>query len=105
MKNKVVSVLKKLKEKDQFSDRKYKYLHLLVLDQAFYMFVQKYISLLRMVFYLFVLFYQILVTPTYKIAKIFVPLLAALTSNEYTIKDSFSFSEEPLKFDFNLVMT
>ena len=32
------------------------------------------------------------------------PLLAPLTSNEYTIKDSFSFSEELLTFDPNLVM-
>ena len=32
------------------------------------------------------------------------PLLAPLTSNEYTIKDSFSFSEELLTFDSNLVM-
>ena len=32
------------------------------------------------------------------------PLLAPVTSNEYTIKDSFSFSEELLTFDCNLVM-
>ena len=43
-------------------------------------------------------------TPTYKLAKFFVPLLAPLTSNEYTIKDSFSFAEELLSFDSNLVM-
>ena len=41
-------------------------------------------------------------TPTYKLAKFFVPLLAPLTSNEYTIKDSFA--EELLSFDSNLVM-
>ena len=43
-------------------------------------------------------------TPKYKLAKFFVPLLAHLTSNEYTIKDSFSFAEELLSFDSNLVM-
>ena len=43
-------------------------------------------------------------TPTYKLAKFFVPLLAPLTSIEYTIKDSFSFAEELLSFDSNLVM-
>ena len=32
------------------------------------------------------------------------PLLTPLTSNECTIKDSFSFSEEFLTFDSNLVM-
>ena len=31
-------------------------------------------------------------------------MLAPLTSNEYTIKDSFSFAEELLSFDSNLVM-
>ena len=36
--------------------------------------------------------------------KFFVPLLAPLTSNEYTIKDSFSFSKELLTFDSNLVL-
>ena len=43
-------------------------------------------------------------TPTCKIPNFFVPLLAPLTSNECTIKDSFSFSEELLTFDYNLVM-
>ena len=43
-------------------------------------------------------------TPTYRLAKFFVPLLAPLTSNEYTIKDSLSFAEELLSFDSNLVM-
>ena len=33
-----------------------------------------------------------------------IALLAPLTSNEYTIKDSFSFAEELLSFDSNLVM-
>ena len=65
------------------------------------MVVPKYINLLRMVFRLSVLFYKILV---HLDIKFFVPLLAPLTSNEYTIKDSFSFSEELLTFDSNLVM-
>ena len=54
-----------------------------------------------MVFHLFVLFYQILV---HLHTKFFVPLLAPLTSNEDTIKDSFSFSEELLTCDSDLVM-
>ena len=33
-------------------------------------------------------------TPTYKLAKVLVPVLKSLTSNEYTIKDSFAFAEE-----------
>ena len=33
-------------------------------------------------------------TPTYALAKFLVPLLASLTVNDYTVKDSFSFSDE-----------
>ena len=31
-------------------------------------------------------------TPTYKLAKFLVPILKSLTSNEYTVKDSFAFA-------------
>ena len=43
-------------------------------------------------------------TPIYKIAKFFVPFPTPLTSNEYTLKDSFCFSEKLLTFDSQLVM-
>ena len=33
-------------------------------------------------------------TPTYKLAKFLVPILKALTTNEFTVKDSFHFVEE-----------
>ena len=33
-------------------------------------------------------------TPTYKLPKILVRILKSLTSNEYTVKDSFAFAEE-----------
>ena len=32
-------------------------------------------------------------TPTYKLVKFLVPILKSLTSNEYTAKDSFAFTE------------
>ena len=38
-------------------------------------------------------------TPSYKLAKFLVPLLTPLTSNDYTIKDSFPFEEEVSSFD------
>ena len=38
-------------------------------------------------------------TPTYNVAKFCDQLLKSLTSNDYTIKDSFSFSKEILDFD------
>ena len=42
--------------------------------------------------------------PTYKLAKFLVPLLQPLTTNEYTLKDSFKFSEELQSFYSKLVI-
>ena len=44
-------------------------------------------------------------TPSYKLAKFLVPLLTPLTSNDFTIKDSFSFAEEVSSFDCAYYMT
>ena len=38
-------------------------------------------------------------TPTYKLAKFLVPVLKSLTSNKYTVKDSFAFAEEIVEED------
>ena len=43
-------------------------------------------------------------TPTYKLAKFLVPMLEPLTTNEYTIKDSFTFAKELQSFDSKLGM-
>ena len=43
-------------------------------------------------------------TPTYKLAKFLAPMLEALTTNEYAIKDSATFAEELQSFDSKLVM-
>ena len=43
-------------------------------------------------------------TPTYKLAKLCSKLLKSITTNEYTIKDSFPFIKEVEEFDPNLVM-
>ena len=43
-------------------------------------------------------------TPTYKLAKFCDQELKSLTNNEYTIKDSFKFAKEVLKFDASLSM-
>ena len=42
--------------------------------------------------------------PTYKLAKFFDKLLKPITTNEYTIKDSFSFAKEFEEFAINLIM-
>ena len=44
-------------------------------------------------------------TPSYKLAKFVVTLLTPLTSNDFTIKDSFSFAEEVPSFDCAYYMT
>ena len=46
-------------------------------------------------------------TPIYKLAKFLVPMLEPLTTNEYTIKDSFTFAEElgMASFDIELLFT
>ena len=43
-------------------------------------------------------------TVTCKVSKYFVPLLTPLTLNEYTIKDSFLFAEDLLNYESNLIM-
>ena len=42
--------------------------------------------------------------PTYKIVKFIVPILKSLTSNEYTVKDSFAFAEEIVEQDSEFLM-
>ena len=44
-------------------------------------------------------------TPTYNVAKFCDQLLKLLTSNDYKIKDSLSFSREVLDFDASCFMT
>ena len=41
-------------------------------------------------------------TPTYKLEKFLVPILKSLTSNEYTVKDSFAFAGEIVEQDSEL---
>ena len=43
-------------------------------------------------------------TPTYRSAKFLVPILESLTSNKYTIKDSFAFAEEIVEQDSEFFM-
>ena len=48
--------------------------------------------------------FSAIVTPTEKLSKFLVPILELLTTNEYTIKDSFAFAEELQSFDSKLLM-
>ena len=44
-------------------------------------------------------------TPTYKLSKYLVPLITPITTNQYTVVDSFSFAKEVLEYDSNLFMS
>ena len=104
MENRITEVLKNLKENQQISEKKYKDLHpvgsrpgILYGRAKIHKLIEDSVPPFRPIL-------SDIGTPTYKLATFFVPLLTPLTSNEYTIKDSFSFAEELLSFDSNLVM-
>ena len=40
-------------------------------------------------------------TPVYKLAKFLIPILSALSVNDYTVKYPFSFAKEVIRFDHN----
>ena len=48
---------------------------------------------------------SMIATPTYKLSKFFVPIIEPITTNEYTVKDSFSFAKEVVDFDSSLFMS
>ena len=43
-------------------------------------------------------------TPPYWLAKYLNPILSPLTTNEFTVKNSFDFAEEVVNYDHNLYM-
>ena len=45
-----------------------------------------------------------LCTPTYKLAKFLLPILKPLTTNEFTVEDSFHFAEEIVDQQHDLIM-
>ena len=44
-------------------------------------------------------------TPTYNLSKFLSPFIAPITTNEYTVRDSFAFAKEVVEFDSNLFMS
>ena len=104
MENKFVELLKRLKEKQEISDKVYNELYptgsnknilygLCKIHKSIVDGVPPFRPILSAIG-----------TPTYKLAKFFVPLLELLTYNQYTIKDSFSFCVELKHFNKNLIM-
>ena len=104
MKNRIIDVLKKLKNKKIISEKKYEDLYpagsspgILCGRAKIHKPVKDGVPPFRPIL-------SVIGTPTYKLSNFFAPLLTPLTLNEYTIKDSFSFAEELLNYDSNLVM-
>ena len=97
MENKIVELLKRLKEKEEISDKVYYELYLTSSKPGIlYCLCKIHKSIVDGV--------SAIGTPSYKLTKFFVPLLDPLTYNQYTIKDSFSFCEELKHFSMNLIM-
>ena len=48
---------------------------------------------------------SMIATPTYKLSKFLVPIIEPITTNEYTVKDSFAFAKEAVDFDSRLFMS
>ena len=48
---------------------------------------------------------SMIATPTHKLSQFLVPIIEPITTNEYTVKDSFSFAKEVVDFDSNLYMS
>ena len=104
MENRIINVLEKLKNKKVISEKKYDDLHpagsspgILYGRAKTHKSVKDSIPSFRPIS-------SAIGTPTYKLSKFFVRLLTPLTLNECTIKDSFSFAEELLNYDSNLIM-
>ena len=99
MENKIAELLKRLKEKQEISDKVYNELYptgskpgtlngLCKIHKSIVDGVSPFHPILSAIR-----------TPTYKLAKFFVPLLEPLTYNQYSIKDSFSFCKELKHFN------
>ena len=104
MENRIIDVLKKLKNKKVISEKKYEDLYpvasspgILYSRAKIHKPVKDGIPSSRLIL-------SAIDTPTYKPSKFFVPLLTSVTLNEHTIKNSFSFAKELLNYDSNLIM-
>ena len=105
-KNRVADVLKNLRDKKEISIEQYKNLSpsgsrpgiIMYGSAKVHKIVTDGLPSLRPIL-------SVIGTSTYKLAKFLVLMIEPLTTNEYTIKDSFTFAEELPSFDSKLVMT
>ena len=104
MENKIVQLLKRLKEKQEISDKVYNELYPVSSKPGIFYGLCKIHKSIVDGFPPFRPILSAIGIPTYKLAKIFVLLLEPFTYNQYTIKDSFSFCEELKHLNTNLIM-
>ena len=104
MENRILDILKKLKNKKVISEKKYEDLYPVGSSPGILYGRAKIHKPVKDGIPSFRPNLSAIGTPTYKLSKCFVPLLTPLTLNEYRIKDSFSFAEELLNYDSNLIM-
>ena len=104
MENRIIDVLKKLKNKKIISEKKNEDLYpvgsrsgILYGRTKIHKSVKDGVPPFRRIL-------SAIGTATCKVSKFFVPLLTPLTLNEYTIKDSFLFAEELLNYESILIM-
>ena len=101
MENRIIDVLKRLKNKKIISEKKYEDLYSVGSIPGILYGCAKIHKPVKDGFPPFRPILSAIGTPIYKLSKYFVLLL---TLNEYTIKDSFSFAEDLLNYDSNLAM-
>ena len=94
MENRVTDVLKNRRDKKEISSQQYKDLRPSGSRNGIIYVLAKVHEIVRDGLPSFRPIFSATVTPTDKLAKFLVPILEPLTTNEYTIKDSFAFAEE-----------
>ena len=104
MENKIVELLKKLKEKQEISDKVYNVLYPTGSKPGILYGLCKACKSIVDGVPPFCPILTAIGTSIYKLPKLVVPLLEPLTYNQYTIKSSFLFCEELKHFNTNLIM-
>ena len=104
MENRVTDVAKNLRDKKEISTAQYKDLSSLGSRPGIMHGLAKVHSIITDCLPSFTPIVSAIGTPTYKLARFLVPIIEPLTTNEYTIKDSFTSAGEFQSFDSKLVM-
>ena len=100
----IIDLLKSLKNQNEISEKNYDNLYLSGSKPGIIYGLDKIHKVLEDGIPTFRSILSAIGTPTYKLAKFSDKVLKPITTNEYTIRDSFSFAKEVEEFDPNLIM-